>query len=109
MYFNSKILSLLVLSLSSTTNAQRNATGNSSSGPQGSTVLSNSTASKPYWFQSIKHQGVAAFRQNSTYQVFRNVKDFGAKGLQSLLQDSEKHLLTNPKGMASATILQLLI
>ncbi|KAJ7915476.1 exo-beta-1,3-glucanase [Mycena leptocephala] len=31
--------------------------------------------------QSIKHQGIAAFNPNpTTYQVFRNVKDFGAKG-----------------------------
>jgi hypothetical protein len=31
-------------------------------------------------FRSIKHQGIAAFNPNpATYQVFRNVKDFGAK------------------------------
>ena len=106
MYFNSKILSLPILLLCSIANAQWNATGNSSSGTQGSTVISNSTASKPYWFQSIKHQGVAAFRKDSTYQVFRNVKEFGAKGLQPLLPDLEKQLLTEPKGMASATILR---
>ncbi|PIL24167.1 hypothetical protein GSI_13920 [Ganoderma sinense ZZ0214-1] len=35
----------------------------------------------PYWLQSIKHQGIAAFNANpSGYQVFRNVKDFGAVG-----------------------------
>lgn len=34
-----------------------------------------------YWLADIKHQGVAAFNSNpSEYQVFRNVKDFGAKG-----------------------------
>jgi hypothetical protein len=34
----------------------------------------------PFWMQNIKHQGIAAFNLNSTtYQVFRNVKDFGAK------------------------------
>ncbi|GAB7360253.1 hypothetical protein MBLNU230_g8013t1 [Neophaeotheca triangularis] len=34
-----------------------------------------------YWLENVKHQGVAAFNSNpSTYQVFRNVKDFGAKG-----------------------------
>lgn len=38
-------------------------------------------ASDPYWLQSIKHQGISAFNSNpSSYQVFRNVKDFGAKG-----------------------------
>ncbi|KAJ7636131.1 exo-beta-1,3-glucanase [Mycena polygramma] len=35
----------------------------------------------PFWMQSIKHQGLSAFNANpSSYQVFRNVKDFGAKG-----------------------------
>ncbi|KAI0709449.1 exo-beta-1,3-glucanase [Earliella scabrosa] len=35
----------------------------------------------PYWLQSVKHQGIAAFNPNpSSYQVFRNVKDFGAVG-----------------------------
>ncbi|KAF2162825.1 glycoside hydrolase family 55 protein [Zasmidium cellare ATCC 36951] len=34
-----------------------------------------------YWLESIKHQGLAAFNSNpGSYQVFRNVKDFGAKG-----------------------------
>ncbi|KAI5990344.1 glycoside hydrolase family 55 protein [Pisolithus marmoratus] len=35
----------------------------------------------PYWLESIKHQGTSAFNPNpSSYQVFRNVKDFGATG-----------------------------
>ncbi|KAF8847257.1 pectin lyase-like protein [Acephala macrosclerotiorum] len=35
----------------------------------------------PYWLEGIKHQGISAFNTNSSsYQVFRNVKDFGAKG-----------------------------
>ncbi|KAI9711971.1 MAG: hypothetical protein M1820_001679 [Bogoriella megaspora] len=47
--------------------------------PAGSTT-SNSNVS-PYWLEDIKHQGVAAFnKQASNYTVFRNVKDFGAKG-----------------------------
>ncbi|KAI0831502.1 exo-beta-1,3-glucanase [Trametes gibbosa] len=34
-----------------------------------------------FWMENIKHQGIAAFNSNpSSYQVFRNVKDFGAKG-----------------------------
>ncbi|KAJ7579936.1 exo-beta-1,3-glucanase [Mycena floridula] len=41
----------------------------------------NAAASDPYWFQTIKHQGTAAFHAApSSYQVYRNVKDFGAKG-----------------------------
>lgn len=46
----------------------------------------NSTANStsqgvPYWLEQIKHQGVSSFNTNSSYQVFRNVKDFGAKGM----------------------------
>ncbi|KAJ7043174.1 exo-beta-1,3-glucanase [Mycena alexandri] len=38
-------------------------------------------AGDPFWMQNIKHQGIAAFNADpSTYQVFRNVMDFGAKG-----------------------------
>ncbi|EWC47414.1 hypothetical protein DRE_00382 [Drechslerella stenobrocha 248] len=34
-----------------------------------------------YWLGDIQHQGLSAFNTNpETYQVFRNVKDFGAKG-----------------------------
>ena len=33
-----------------------------------------------YWLADITHQGIAAFNPNPSYQVFRNVKDFGAKG-----------------------------
>ena len=32
----------------------------------------------PYWYADITHQGISAF--NPGYQVFRNVKDFGAMG-----------------------------
>lgn len=35
----------------------------------------------PFWLQNITHQGIAAFNSDpATYQVFRNVKDFGAVG-----------------------------
>jgi glucan 1,3-beta-glucosidase len=35
----------------------------------------------PYWLADIRHQGIAAFNSNpSSYTVFRNVKDYGAKG-----------------------------
>ncbi|KAJ7147989.1 hypothetical protein C8R46DRAFT_1359525 [Mycena filopes] len=38
-------------------------------------------ATDPFWMQSIKHQGIAAFNPNPmAYQVFRNVQDFGNKG-----------------------------
>lgn len=57
---------------------------------------STSTASAPgatntcaYWLENIKHQGIAAFNSPS-YQVFRNVKDFGAKGGPSSATTREK-------------------
>lgn len=35
----------------------------------------------PYWLESIRHQGTSPFNPNaSSYQVFRNVKDYGAAG-----------------------------
>jgi glucan 1,3-beta-glucosidase len=41
----------------------------------------NAAQSDPYWLQDIKHQGRAAYnRDPGAYQVFRNVKDFGAAG-----------------------------
>lgn len=33
-----------------------------------------------FWMESIAHQGIAAFNNNSSYAVFRNVKTYGAKG-----------------------------
>jgi glucan 1,3-beta-glucosidase len=38
-------------------------------------------ADTAYWLADIAHQGKAAFNSNPTgYTVFRNVKDYGAKG-----------------------------
>lgn len=49
------------------------------------TAPAGPTNAASYWLEDIKHQGVAAFNPNSaSYQVFRNVKDFGAKGWVSL-------------------------
>lgn len=33
-----------------------------------------------YWYENIAHQGIAPFAP-SGYQVYRNVKDFGAAGM----------------------------
>lgn len=33
-----------------------------------------------FWMEDISHQGVAPYHSNSDYQVFRNVRDYGAKG-----------------------------
>ena len=34
----------------------------------------------PYWYETIAHQGKAAFNTNSSYAIYRNVKTYGAKG-----------------------------
>lgn len=45
------------------------------------TVAKVAAADTAYWLADIAHQGVAAFNSNpSGYKVFRNVKDYGAKG-----------------------------
>lgn len=41
-----------------------------------------------YWLEDISHQGLAPYA-GSGYSVFRNVKDYGAKG-KSLPETSEK-------------------
>ena len=98
MRFTFGSLSLLLLYLCPDANAQWNSSGVSSSGAQGSNDFSSSTTSTPYWLENIKHQGVAAFRKDSTYQVFRNVKDFGAKGMNSYTEALWKHRLIISKG-----------
>ena len=38
----------------------------------------------PYWYEQISHQGISAFGPGG-YSVYRNVKDYGAKGDELLL------------------------
>lgn len=38
-------------------------------------------SSSDYWFANIKRQGTVPFGINPNYKVFRNVKDYGAKGM----------------------------
>ena len=45
-----------------------------------SQLAERATPSSSYWYQNIAKQGVAPFAP-SGYQVYRNVMDFGAKGL----------------------------
>ncbi|KAF2671371.1 pectin lyase-like protein [Microthyrium microscopicum] len=33
-----------------------------------------------FWLEDIQHQGKSAFNSDASYQIWRNVKDFGAKG-----------------------------
>lgn len=56
-----------------------------------STVAEVAAADTAYWLADIAHQGVAAFNPNpSGYQVFRNVKDYGAKGEHSWIPINPK-------------------
>ncbi|KAG6828948.1 hypothetical protein H0H87_000221, partial [Tephrocybe sp. NHM501043] len=43
-------------------------------------AVGTALADEPFWLESIKHQGFPAHNSDPNYQVFRNVKDFGAKG-----------------------------
>ena len=48
-----------------------------------------------YWYESIAHQGVAPYNpQGAGYQVFRNVKSFGARGISNRLVVRRIILLT---------------
>ncbi|KAH7869703.1 exo-beta-1,3-glucanase [Lentinula edodes] len=70
------LLLWLSLSLSCPTLVQ--SLGTSCSAPL---TTGTAAASDPYWLESITHQGTAAYNADPTsYQVFRNVMDFGAKG-----------------------------
>ncbi|SJL04750.1 related to glucan 1,3-beta-glucosidase [Armillaria ostoyae] len=50
--------------------------------PSKSAAAANETyPGEPFWLEAIKHQGTSPFnRDPGSYQVFRNVKDFGAVG-----------------------------
>lgn len=62
--------------------------------PRNSTsASSNQTTTNPsYWLQDIKHQGVSSFQTNSSYLVFRNVEDYGAKGRRKFIHDYRRTL-----------------
>ncbi|EGN92975.1 glycoside hydrolase family 55 protein [Serpula lacrymans var. lacrymans S7.3] len=69
---------LLLLSTVLGLTTQVSGLGSSCSAPLGGGTAS---PSDPFWMETITHQGTSAFNSNpSSYQVFRNVKDFGAKG-----------------------------
>ncbi|CAJ2505526.1 Uu.00g129200.m01.CDS01 [Anthostomella pinea] len=44
-------------------------------------ILEQRQAVGSYWYETIAHQGISAFNANrANYKVYRNVKDYGAKG-----------------------------
>jgi glucan 1,3-beta-glucosidase len=49
----------------------------------------NDNTPSSYWLETIEKRGVATFNNaSSTYKVFRNVRDYGAKGIYILLSPS---------------------
>jgi glucan 1,3-beta-glucosidase len=63
---------------------QTNSTIQSRQGASSSSSLLKERATE-YWYEGINHQGISAFGP-SGYQVFRNVKSYGAKGMLIQLQ-----------------------
>ena len=47
---------------------------------QNARIAAVAAAGTPYWYEQITHQGRSAFNNDATYKVYRNVKDYGAKG-----------------------------
>src|ERR1700694_1607698 len=60
---------------------QGNLTNSTSHGASSSSSPSKRQTA-PYWYEFISHQGISAFGP-SGYQVYRNVKDYGAKGVST--------------------------
>ena len=58
--------------------APANATNSTTS--RGNSTHSPEASGQPFWYEQINHQGISAFGP-SGYVVYRNVKDYGAKGL----------------------------
>lgn len=78
MKFAVRTTSLLISFLFTTVFPQYNGTAGF---PDSTSTAENATIGDAhFWLEDIEHQGVAAFGQDSNYQVFRNVKSFGAKG-----------------------------
>lgn len=57
-------------------------------------ALASSASSSSYWVSTITRQGTVAYGSDPTYQVFRNVMSFGAKGMAASLGDFYGQLTT---------------
>ena len=68
------------------------------------------TSTCAYWLEDINHQGLSPFHPDpANYRVFRNVKDFGAKGNERAFLRQATSLSSNlllQQVMASQMILQ---
>jgi glucan 1,3-beta-glucosidase len=43
-------------------------------------LLAAAGIAKAYWMEDVVHQGLSPYHKDPHYQVFRNVRDFGAVG-----------------------------
>ncbi|KAI1864522.1 uncharacterized protein JN550_008809 [Neoarthrinium moseri] len=80
---SSSVSSTGTSSSASITSSASVSSSSSSSFTSSSTSSSASSAASAcaYWLEDIKSQGIASFNDDSaSYKVFRNVKDYGAKG-----------------------------
>jgi hypothetical protein len=57
---------------------------NASPQTSASPPFSNQSTSCSFWLENISHQGISSFNLDINYTVFRNVKDYGAQGMNIL-------------------------
>jgi len=81
-----------ILSAVSSSSLILNASSSQSTSVEASSTFASPTSSSSppvepqqdgcsYWYEDMPHQGISAFNGDSSYQVFRSVKDFGARGM----------------------------
>lgn len=51
---------------------------------QESTPSTTSTTSSSFWLAQIQRQGTIGFGSDPNYKIFRNVKDYGAVGMDNI-------------------------
>ena len=77
-----RLASSIASSAFSKLDATRPTSNITASAPKPTTVVAphvDSAEATTYWYEEITHQGISAFGP-SGYVVYRNVKDYGAKG-----------------------------
>ncbi|KAL2152865.1 hypothetical protein VTH82DRAFT_4020 [Thermothelomyces myriococcoides] len=77
--FVTKTLTTSSYSSTAYSNSTTKTLSSTSSQPPNPTSTACAPACTDFWLEKIKHQGVAPFAGRG-YEVFRNVKDYGAKG-----------------------------
>lgn len=58
------------------------------------TAIVSKRQTAPYWYEEIVHKGISAYGPNG-YEVYRNVKDYGAKGDLLFHFSQQNHRMTN--------------